>query len=128
MSDDFRPDQVEIEEVGTTEVRLVFSQDGGARQAVVLSKTQLLPIFVDLQAHIATGSGAPINMASLRPGMTIVVTSLGFGPRADHFRLTAIADLPDEGRTVTIPLNFSRKEVDECVKAMSRWLAKQSSP
>ena len=119
---DFRPDQLGIEEAGQTEVRLVWAQDSGERRTVVLSKSLLPQVFAQLQTQIAVGSGAPINMAAFRPGTTISVTGLQFGQRADHFRLTLFADLPDEGRAVTIPLRISKKEAEECVKAMTGWL------
>jgi len=124
---EFRPDQLEVRapEQGSTEVRLVWSRDTDERRVVILDKSQLPQVCAELQGQIEPGSGVPINLDSLRPGTTISVTGLQFGPRADHFRLTALADLPDQNRVVTIPLRFSKRDAEQCVNAMSQWLRTQ---
>lgn len=82
----------------------------------------IMPSWAQTRKQPSAGSIVPMNQGSLQPGTMISVTSHQFGPRPDHFRLTAVADLPDQGRTVTIPLRFSKQDAEQCVNAMTQWL------
>ena len=124
-NDDFRPDDFHLEDVDKKQVRLVWRQDSGGRQAEVLHKNQLSAVLLELQKQIEPNSAVPINPASLRAGTLVAISGLGFGPRQDHFLLTVFSDLPEQDRGVTIPLRFSKKDAAECVEAMTKWLGDQ---
>jgi hypothetical protein len=131
MADDddanvFKPDTFAVSTApDRTDIRLVWERDNGERLTVALEQSQVASVLLELQKQIAPGSGVPINLASFRPGASIAVTGLGFGPRPDHFVLTAYVDLLDQGRGVTVPLRFSKEDVESCVTAMTRWLSQR---
>ena len=123
MAEDFYPEELQVQEVDSIRVRFSWADRNGKRQAEVLSKSQLPWVLALIQSQTAAGSGAPINLAALRPGRSIEVTGMQFGSQAGHLVLSTFVHLQDEDRDVIIPLRFNRDDVTSCISEMTRWLA-----
>ena len=123
MTRDFFPEQLQVDEVDKFRVRLSWEDQSGSQQAQVLERSQLPSVVRLLQKEITQGSGAPINLESLRPAQPFAVRALQFGSQADQLVLTASVYLPGQDRTVTIPLRLTKDEALSCISEMTRWLA-----
>ena len=117
---DFEPDDCEAVLIeNDTKVRISFLNDSGASREVVLAR-QWPPQLVELLiAKIESGSVVPIDQGSLRPGQTFAVRGFQVRRVSDGSRLlTLSADLPDQGRMVTIPLELSPTDAGKLIEML----------
>ena len=125
FDEEFRPDDFLIEGTDTGQVRLVWERDSGERRAVVLDRSQLPAVLQELQRQTAHATPASTDPLALLSGADALVTGLGFGPEADHFRLTAFLDIPKHETGFAISLLLSEADLEKCVSAMTQWLEQQ---
>ena len=80
--DDFEPDDLQFQISGDGKsVRLIFIRDNGEHQAVVLRRSHLASLVAGAQKLLSPRDAVPIDRDSLRPGMTLELTSYQFSPR-----------------------------------------------
>jgi hypothetical protein len=98
------------------QVKLVFRSDDGDSREIVVDRQWLPQLITQLQRRIAPGQAVPINKDSLDIGQTFALQGYQVRRNADGGAiLTLFVDLPDQGRVVTIPLDFSSKDVDQLI-------------
>ncbi len=108
-------------------IRLIFTCNSGERREVVLRRRNLASLFAGVQDLLSPSDAVPIDRESLRSGTTIRVTGYQFSPVGAELRLTLFVDLPDQGRGVTIPLRFSRRDVEKIMGQMGDWLERSNA-
>lgn len=113
-----RPDSVEIER-SEDSITLVFMTDSGERQAVELRQVQIEALLARLAKESRPGSLVPIDRESLNIGQSISIQGWQVEKRGDGARrLVLHVDLPDQGRTVSIPLFLPPGEVADLIKEL----------
>ena len=123
MTDDvFEPDDLQFQESDDDQIRMIFAKNSGEHRTVVVRRENLASLFAGIQRLLPAGDAVPIDRDSFRAGTTIRVTSYQFSPRETEFRMTLFVDLPDQGRSVTIPLHFSRKDAKSIIEQLQNWL------
>ena len=125
FDEDFRPDDFLIEGTDNGQVRLVWERDSGERRTVVLERSQVPAVLHELQKQTARATSASNDPLALLSETDALVTGLGFGPQADHFRLTAFVDLAKHDEGFAISLLLSEADLEKCVSAMTQWLEQQ---
>lgn len=124
-----RPDGFEIRTAtDRSHVRLRFYQDGLEDTAVLLTMAQLPSLISELTSKIPPGSGAPIDLASLRPGKLIQVSTWKVTQAPGGLRLLLGVDLSGESppRYVEIPLTLPPQEALGLISEIAKSLAKPS--
>ncbi len=127
-SDDFEVKDLQFQTSEEGEkVRLIFTRNSGERQEVVFRRRDLASLVAGAQKLLSPSDAVPIDRESLRSGTTIQVTGYQFSPGGAELCLTLFVDLPDQGRGVTIPLCFSRKNVESMMGDMGYWLQRPNA-
>jgi hypothetical protein len=121
MAEGFEPDDCEAVLIeNDTKVRITFRRDSGASREVILPREALPQLVELLISKIESGPLVRIDQGSLRPGQTFVVQGLRVQKISDGSQLlTLTAFLPDQGRSVTIPLELSAKDARELIAMLS---------
>lgn len=110
-----RPDLLETERDGEW-ITLTFRADTGESQVVSLNWAQLPTLVAQLVQETGPGQAVPIDQGSLQIGTTYSLQGYQVRRNTDGRRLLTLAiDLPDQGRTVTIPIELSPKEVADLI-------------
>jgi hypothetical protein len=110
--DDFRPDGVRVQGDDTGQwLRIVFDRNDGTVRQVSFRREWLPTLLSVLQREIAPNQALPIDRASLRPGQDYVVHGYQLAPIEEGALLTLNVELPDQARSVTIPLRLSSDDV-----------------
>jgi len=115
--DVFEPNGCEADLIdGGTKVRLSFSRDNGTSREVVLSRAWLPQLVALLIGKIESGPLARIDQGSLRPGQTFLVQGLRVRKISDGSQLLTVSvALPDQDRTVTIPLELTPEDAEALI-------------
>jgi len=113
---DFIPRETQVASIeGGAKLQVIFREEEGATCEVILLQEQVPGFVAQLVSHIEQGQVVPIRAQSLRIGrdFQFVGWSIQRNAADGRRRLIALIDLPDEGRQVTLPLEFSEADVEE---------------
>lgn len=114
MNNSFLVDECEtsIGSDGKT-IKIKFSNDNGDSQEVLIDRQHLPQFVAQLQNKTVSGSGKPIERASLRPEETFAVSGFRVEHVADGGCVIVVSvNMIDQNRLVTIPLDFSPKDIE----------------
>jgi hypothetical protein len=117
---DFIIDECEIESADDgIHVRINFLQNDGASRPVVLLRAQLPQLIGAFQREIAPGSVVPIDQNSLQPGANYKLVGQQARRAPDgSVVLSLYVELPDQRRTVILPLPLSPKDQTDMLKLL----------
>ena len=94
-----------------THIRFRFIDDVNQQRHVVMAKQNIPLLLAALQKEIVSGSVVPIDRGSLRIGADFQVQGYQCQRKEDGSAvLTVMINLPEQGRTVTLPIDFPAED------------------
>jgi hypothetical protein len=107
-------------QVGGDHVRFTFLDRNNERREMFFHQSRLPTLMGVIQAEIAPGTLVPIDQGSLQIGANYRLAGDEMRKNPDlSARLILHIELPDQGRTVLMPLSLSQEEVTSLVSYLS---------
>jgi|HubBroStandDraft_6_1064221.scaffolds.fasta_scaffold191591_1 hypothetical protein len=100
---------------------LAFETPEGQQIGVIIGRDFLPSVLLEIQSNIGSATIVPISKRSLRPGTRIRARGHQIGPGPDGGKmLTIFAEVGDDHRVVTIPIDLPSHEVGKLVDDLSK--------